>query len=281
MTLSNRDSEILRELVLHGPTIGNELSRKLGLASSTVSTRIRKLQEQGLISCREQQTLERPQVHIRISLTVKGLATALNDLFIQPVPHPTIDNVRSLNLLGDALEKIAIIAETWKELLPEVFGLWNFFREGEGTERIAAERLMHAAWAVTNRLDSMSRGSGYLWNPSGTDRNDPVDHLRSVFTRFFYSLLADPTFLQDVYLFRWIESQRRTDIDIDDAPLIKWVYHLKENEVTEKHVIDNLRRAEGQIAKLTLVTALLGDDRVEADELERTMMLIARGFYLS
>ncbi len=278
MILSKRDSEILRNLGLCGPTIGNKISKKLGIASSTVSTRIGKLRDQGLIRCKSRPTLENPHPHTSISLTVEGLATVLNDLFIRPVPHPTIDNVRALNLLGDALEKIAKISQIWKNLLPEVFGLWYFFREGEGIEWIAAERLMYAAWAITHSIDSMSRESGHLWNPSGTDPNDPDDHLRLVFTRFFYSLLTDPTFFREAYLLKWVKSLSHPDVSTDDVSLIRWVYHLKKNETTRKYVEMNLETAEAEIAKLEIMKALLGEEELQVVELERTMMPLVKKF---
>ncbi len=131
MCLIKSQRAILLYLVMNGPAFGRQISKRTGLSNKTVSTTPRILEKKGLVSCI---ITKEPRAKKVYSPTVYGLIQALT--VIRPEEWPSI-------------------IKRWSDLLPLVFGKWNFFVDA-GVEDLAMKgfrRAMGEAFtlALTNK----------------------------------------------------------------------------------------------------------------------------------
>lgn len=260
--LTKEDRNLLSYLAVYGQTIGNHI-RTLQNASRAS----KRLESKKLITRISNMYNPHPRPATMLSLTVEGIAHALITFFMKG---------RAVRLLDrDALEELNVIVKQWRELLPDVFEKWDFFRRYR-VDRIAAERLIYAAFSLVNSFESMGR-AGHLWTPKPNTTHE--EHMEVVFTRFFYDLIYDPTFSRFAYLAKWVQSQRKKNLDVRDTPLLLWVDVLKNDSDTRKKIDDNIRIARSEIDRLQLLSALLGHDVVDIDKLEKSLVSAFREFY--
>jgi hypothetical protein len=256
---------MLLHLLLDGPTIANRI-QEIQNASRTA----RRLEKRGMITRTPDKYDFSPQPATLLSLTVFGLATALQNYLITDSGAVRLLDQTTLDIVNE-------IAARWKYLIPEVFEKWNLFRNNN-VEYIAAIRLAYASYIVTDpRKESMSR-AGHLWSPR--KRNiSPEEHLKNVFTNFFYDLIYDPTFNRIAYLAKWIRSLRNPELDVRDSPLILWVRALKTDAETSKYVNDNFRISEAEMKRFEILSSLLGDSAHDISELKEALASVGNALF--
>lgn len=193
MVVTNHERKVLSYLLMNGPSNGNKISRTLELANSTVSTRARSLEKKGLVAYRDpskQEILESPRHQYLLTLTIRGLITALSTM--KPI---------DLDIIS--------IRSHWGHLLPGVLNKWDHFKEHE-VEDIARTRLILAARSMVEHHDLPEK---WIWNLElfATEANMPIAQAKDImdeedefaFTRAFYmvdikSVYDDP--LKNVFM---------------------------------------------------------------------------------
>ncbi|MHA1965191.1 MAG: hypothetical protein ACXACG_12035 [Candidatus Thorarchaeota archaeon] len=247
-------------LLLRGPTIANRI-----LEIQNASRTARRLEKKGLITRTPDKYDFSPQPVTQLSLTVSGLATALQSYLIT--------ESGALRLLDrKTLDVVYEIAARWHHLIPEVFGKWILFKD-KNVEYIAAERLAYASYSITDpRKDSMIL-AGHLWSPR-TPNINPEEHFKNVFTNFFYDLIYDPTFNRIAYLAEYVQSLRKPKPDFRDSPLIRWVHALKADTDTSKYVENNHRISQAEMKRFEILSSLLGDLSIDTSRLEENLVSV-------
>jgi hypothetical protein len=260
--LTNNDKKLLSYLAFHGPTIGNQIETMQNASRTSM-----KLEEEKLIKRAPDKYDLSPRPAMMLSLTVEGLARALLGFFMKDNAIRLVDR--------PTLDELNMIVKQWIDLIPEVFEKWTYFRN-EGIDHIAAGRLVYAALSLADETESIGR-AGILWTPKPNTTSE--EHMKVVFTRFFYDVIYDPTFFRIAYLAKWIQSQREKNLDVRDAPLLLWVDVLKNDPDTKKRIDDNIMIAKGEIERFRVLSALLRQDKVDIAELEESFALAFRVFY--
>ena len=87
-------------------------------------------------------------------------------------------------------------------------------------------------------------------------------------------------FFRNPYLLKWVKEKQSRNIDPLDVPIAKWVAFLREHNATKKYVDKNIEIARAQIARLRLMSEMLGESKASEDELNREISKIVRVFYL-
>ena len=260
--LTKLEKKLLSHLAFNGPTIANQIAE-----IQNTSRTAQKLMEKGLLTRTAGKHDFSPRPAFHLSFTVKGLAHALLGFLMKGRAAKLLDK--------NTLDNLYEIVMQWRGFIPEVFQKWDYFKR-EGIEYIAARRLIYAAFSVTDSSESMRR-AGHLWTPK--PNSDSEEHMKTVFTRFFFDMIYDPTFNRNADLAKWISSQKETDLDISDCPLLIWVEALKKNPDTRNHIEKNYEISQGEIGRLEILSSLLGQGKADLTKLEKSFLKLWNVFY--